>query len=98
MAKFGYLYLNNGTWNGEQIISTGWIIKSTQTYNLFEEYRGYGYQWWTFPQLNVYYTKGYHGQSIYVAPEKDLVVVFTADLLDDIIIDDFCISIISAVN
>ena len=98
MAKFGYLYLKNGTWNEKRIISTDWIIKSIQTYNLFEEYSGYGYQWWTFPQLNVYYTKGYHGQSIYVAPEKDLVVVFTANLSNDLIIDDYFLSIFSAIN
>ena len=109
MAKFGILYLNNGTWNGKQIISTDWVIKSTHTYNLFEEYSGYGYQWytdisgygyqwWTFPEISVYYTKGYHGQNIFVAPEKDLVVVFTANLSNDLITDEYFLSIYSAVN
>ncbi|MFX0184818.1 MAG: serine hydrolase domain-containing protein [Candidatus Hodarchaeota archaeon] len=98
IAKFGYLYLNNGTWNGEQIISTNWVIKSTQTYNLFDEYSGYGYQWWTFPQINVYYAKGLHGQNIYVVPKKDMVVVFTADISNELIIDNLFNSILSAVN
>jgi CubicO group peptidase (beta-lactamase class C family) len=109
MAKFGYLYLNNGMWNGEQILSADWANKSTQTYNLFEEYSGngyqwytdisgYGYQWWTFPQINVYYTNGFHGQNIYVAPENDMVVVFTAGVSSNLIIDNLFISILSAVN
>jgi CubicO group peptidase (beta-lactamase class C family) len=109
MAKFGYLYLNNGMWNREQIVSTDWVNKSTQTYNLFEEYSGYGdqwytdisgygYQWWTFPQINVFYTNGFHGQNIYVAPEYDMVVVFTADVSSNLIIDNLFNSILSAVN
>jgi CubicO group peptidase (beta-lactamase class C family) len=32
MAKIGYLYLNNGLWDGEQIISSQWIIASTSKY------------------------------------------------------------------
>jgi CubicO group peptidase (beta-lactamase class C family) len=98
MAKFGYLYSNNGTWNGEQIVSTDWVIKSTQTYNLFEENSGYGYQWWTFPQINVYYASGLYGQSIYVAPEKDMVVVFTTDISSNLILNNLFNSILSAVK
>jgi CubicO group peptidase (beta-lactamase class C family) len=29
-AKFGRLYLNNGNWNGEQVIPAGWVADSTQ--------------------------------------------------------------------
>ncbi len=98
MAKFGYLYLNNGTWNGKQIVSTDWVTKSTQPYNFFQENSGYGYQWWILPQINVYYASGLYGQSIYVAPENDMVVVFTAEISNNLIIEDLFKSILAAVN
>jgi CubicO group peptidase (beta-lactamase class C family) len=98
IAKFGYLYLNNGTWNGKQIISTEWVYKSTQTYNLFYENSGYGYQWWTLPQSNIYYADGMNGQRIYVAPEDDIVVVFTANIPNNSVLDSLFRSILSAIN
>jgi CubicO group peptidase (beta-lactamase class C family) len=98
MAKFGYLYLNNGTWNGKQIVSTDWVAKSTNPYNFFQENNGYGYQWWILPQINVYYASGLYGQGIYVAPEKDIVAVFTADISSNLILNNFFNSILSAVN
>ena len=47
MAKFGQLYLNQGIWEGEQIISPGWVEESTTVQ--FDRSSGsadYGYQWW----------------------------------------------------
>lgn len=98
MAKFGYLYLNNGTWNGKQIVSTDWVTKSIQPYNFFQENCGYGYQWWILPQINVYYASGLYGQTIYVAPENDMVVIFTAEISSNLIIEDLFNSILNAVN
>ena len=81
MAKFGYLFLNNGTWNGEQIISKEWVEKATKTAYFFNENSGYGYQWWTFPgEFEGYFAYGYDEQRIIVLPNEDLVVVFTAEL------------------
>jgi CubicO group peptidase (beta-lactamase class C family) len=83
MAKFGLLYLNNGTWDGQQIIPTDWVLNSTSTiYHQFsDEHNGYGYQWWTWPSLGGgYYAAGLYQQKIIVVPEHDLVVVFTADI------------------
>ena len=98
MAKFGILYLNNGTWNGKQIISTSWVNKSTQSYNLFHETQGYGYQWWIMPQLNIYYASGLYGQTIYVSPDHDMIVVFTAEVFSNLIIEELFTSILAAVN
>jgi len=39
-AKFGHLFLNDGTWNGRQVISSKWIAESTQPY-LPKDYAGY---------------------------------------------------------
>ena len=78
MAKFGYLYLNNGTWDNEQVISTDWVNESTTTVTTLSTQRGYAYQWWTMPDIGVYYAAGLYGQYIFVSPEHDLVAVFTS--------------------
>ena len=86
MAKFGLLYLHNGTWDEQQILPIEWVRKSSSTsYHPFsDEYTGYGYQWWTWPFLgDVYYAAGSFGQKIISVPEHDLVIVFTADIHEE---------------
>jgi CubicO group peptidase (beta-lactamase class C family) len=78
MAKFGYLFLNNGTWDGEQVISASWVNESTTTVTTLSSQRGYAYQWWTMPDIGAYYAAGLYGQYIFVSPENDLVAVFTS--------------------
>ena len=83
MAKFGYLYLHDGNWEGEQIIPAAFVADSVSTHSYFDQSSGYGYQsWWTLPEAGVYYAAGLNGQKIYVVPDLDLVVVFTAYLPD----------------
>jgi CubicO group peptidase (beta-lactamase class C family) len=77
MARIGYLYLNNGTWDGQQVVSSDWVRESTETRVMRSSYAGYGYQWWTYPDLGAYYGTGLYGQRITVVPEHNLVVVFT---------------------
>jgi len=81
MAKLGYLYLNNGTWDGKQIVPAEWVAKSTQTQVITEdgEGDGYGYQWWVpIDDLPARYeARGRGTQLITVVPEKDLIVVIT---------------------
>ena len=81
MAKFGYLYLNNGTWDGKQIVPAAFVAESAKTHYNVDAYTGYGYQsWWTCLGTTVYYAAGLYGQRIDVVPDLDLVVVFTADI------------------
>jgi CubicO group peptidase (beta-lactamase class C family) len=82
MAKFGYLYLNNGTWDGDQIIPLEWVLKSAETLVTFNDFSGYSYQWWTYPTdiTNVYAAQGFAGQYIFVIPSLDMVVVFTSSV------------------
>jgi CubicO group peptidase (beta-lactamase class C family) len=80
MAKFGYLYLHNGTWNNEQIVPAEWVKKSTETITQHWEHGGYGYQWWTYPPFGIYAAQGYNSQSIFVIPNHNMVVVFTANI------------------
>ena len=47
MAKLGQLYLNEGYWNGRQIISDKWIVESTQVQSVWKaRHLKYGYLWW----------------------------------------------------
>ena len=85
MAKFGYLFLNNGSWKGDQIISAEWVQKSTslQISPHVSSIDGYGYLWW----LRTYHSQGqsfdafradgWGGQQIIVFPTLNMVVVFT---------------------
>ena len=90
MAKLGLLYLNDGVWNGEQIISAKWIRESvsdqaTVQFDWLADFLGesYGYYWWL-PALQseageyaTYTSTGWGGQRIYIFPELDMVVVMT---------------------
>jgi CubicO group peptidase (beta-lactamase class C family) len=92
MLKFGQLFLNGGSWNGEQIISSSWITESTSRsvdLNLsFSD--GYGYQWWheSFniegrDPIDSYFAAGNGGQFIFIVPSKNAVVVLTGDNIND---------------
>ncbi|MFW9921119.1 MAG: serine hydrolase domain-containing protein [Candidatus Thorarchaeota archaeon] len=78
MAKLGLLLLHNGTWGTNQIISSGYVREATMTHTIAFYGLGYGYQIWTHDSIGVYQAMGYAGQYIFVAPEYDLVTVFTA--------------------
>jgi len=78
MAKLGYLYQHRGEWDGRQIVSAQWVEKATQKQIDVDEEMGYGYQWWTYPSLDAYTALGLRGQTIFVIPESDLVIVTTA--------------------
>ncbi|MEO1200679.1 MAG: serine hydrolase [Pseudomonadota bacterium] len=94
-ARFGRLYLEGGARNGDQIIPTDWIARSTEpsaphlepgdnpaSFLTF----GYGYHWWIpeEPQGD-FLAIGIWGQFIYVAPMRDVVIVKTSadDGFDD---------------
>ena len=87
-AKFGLLYLQDGEFEGNQIISAEWVHDSLQTYaeDAYENISGfkdigYGYQWWsaTVGDYPVNFAWGHGGQLIVLIDELDMVVVVTAD-------------------
>ena len=82
IAKLGYLYINNGTWDNNQIVSSDWVNYTTTTKWLLSDHWGYSHQWWTHPIYNAFAAAGRYGQRIIAIPEKDLVVTFTASLSD----------------
>jgi CubicO group peptidase (beta-lactamase class C family) len=80
MAKLGYLYLHEGKWEGKQIVPAHWVRSSTQPRIKADGGWQYGYQWWVDQSLSFFAAIGRYGQSIFVVPSLDLVVVFTAHL------------------
>jgi len=82
MAKIGYLYLNEGKWDGKQIVSSTWVQMSTRSHTAATLHDGYGYQWWV-DSDGIYMALGYAGQYIFCLPDNDMVVVMTGTLHED---------------
>ncbi len=86
-ARFGRLYLNNGSWQGEEIIPAAWVKAATSPssdYNKPGKNKfGYGFQWWLAPDARPgeFFAGGVYGQYIYVnQPENIVIVKNSADL------------------
>jgi CubicO group peptidase (beta-lactamase class C family) len=73
-ARFGYLMLRGGTWDGDRIVSADWIRAATEPSDTLA---AYGYQWWLSDDGDWFEARGLFGQVIRVAPELDLVIVAT---------------------
>ena len=82
MAKLGYLFLNEGMWDDEQIVSQEWVEAATTSHIEATLVDGYGYQWWVDSE-GYYQALGYNGQFIYVVADYNLVVVFTGSSAED---------------
>lgn len=82
-ARFGELFLQNGRWDGEQIIPQRWIEQSTTSHSATTTPGiSYGYLWWIaedFEGLKMYYASGVNGQRICVIPSSEIVVVVNVD-------------------
>ncbi len=77
MARLGLLYLNEGVWEGQRIVSAEWVRTATSKHVDTGGDLGYGYQWWTYPTHGAYAALGRDGQMIFVWPEERIVVAFT---------------------
>ncbi|HUT65728.1 MAG TPA: serine hydrolase [Spirochaetota bacterium] len=90
-AKFGQLFLNEGAWEGRQVISKEWVAVSTRPYlpsgyaayypGWFSKLPGLGYykyMWWGIAREEGGYdfsAEGDKGQYIYISPSRSLVIV-----------------------
>ncbi len=86
LAKIGFLYLNNGYWNGQSIVPEFWVKDSTEQqiqasrhpiYGAFD----YGYQWWVkkVDDCSSFRAWGRRGQFIVIVPKLDLVIAVTSE-------------------
>ncbi len=86
-AKFGFLYLNGGEWDGVQLLSRDWIRDSWTP--VTDRIDHYGYQWWLGPALSgfegsglperIYIAWGIYTQQIFVVPDHQLLIVRVAN-------------------
>ena len=88
-ARVGYLYLRDGVWEGERLLPKGWV-DFARTESPGENVNVYGAGWWITPPEGVershrqaaltcpcdaFHAGGNEGQTIWVVPSKDLVIV-----------------------
>lgn len=96
-ARFGRLYLNEGNWNGNQLISKNWIMASTRENpttprNIYPDWFEndckkvyYSYQWWGHSNCDTsfqYAASGNLGQNIYIIPHKEIIIVHCGNSLE----------------
>jgi len=83
LARFGQLYLGQGSWAGSELLSRSWVAEATRVHTATpaepepDWRRGYGYQFWR--SRHGYRGDGAYGQFCLVLPEQDAVVVTTGD-------------------
>jgi CubicO group peptidase (beta-lactamase class C family) len=92
LAKYGLMYLNDGQYQGAQIVPAEWTHVSRQIYseNAWKigvgrnwDDNGYGYQWWSIRAGDYRYSLawGHGGQQIALIDDLDMVIVVTVDPL-----------------
>lgn len=79
LAKIGRLILQRGQWQGEQLVDSSYLREAlSHQVNIDLNDQPYGYYFWLYPEWNAYAALGHGGQFLFVAPDKDLVVVYLA--------------------
>ncbi len=76
-ARIGQLVLQNGQWQGQQLVPADWIAESTAPGpHVAEEGTGYGYQWWLPPEARPgeVWARGVYGQNIWIDRTNDVVI------------------------
>jgi len=86
IAKLGLLYLQQGRWEGAQLIPKEWVAEATSVQvsnpdNASPDWQqGYGFQFWM--SRHGYRGDGAAGQFCVILPEQDAVIVTTAFAFD----------------
>jgi CubicO group peptidase (beta-lactamase class C family) len=74
-ARIGRLYLNEGNWNGQQLVPKSWVKSSLTPVTTEGAVRYYRYQWWFMGNNGSFSAVGLLGQYIYVQPADNLIIV-----------------------
>ncbi|MGH3881551.1 MAG: serine hydrolase domain-containing protein [Actinophytocola sp.] len=84
LAKFGLLYLDDGRWNGRQLVPADWVAASMADQVDAGAPFSYGYDFWLrdIAGHHVAMAWGFGGQMIYIVEDLDLVVVMTTNTRD----------------
>jgi CubicO group peptidase (beta-lactamase class C family) len=94
MARLGLLLLNDGQWNGQQLVASSWVREMTTLRVTAADANsgglGYAYLWWKPDQMrtsaawrNSYLALGNYGQNILVLPEVGTVIVHRRYVSDE---------------
>jgi CubicO group peptidase (beta-lactamase class C family) len=84
IARLGQLYLDNGVWQGKQVLPASWVAEATRSHIANGDaegtwaqdwQQGYGFQFWM--SRHGYRGDGAYGQFCLVLPEHDAVVAMT---------------------
>lgn len=100
-ARFGLLYLRNGLWGGQRILSEAWIRAATTPTAIMPTY---GLMWWVNPDGRLfsngpsddYFARGAGGNVIWVDPDHDMVVVMR--WMDDRSVNEFIGLVLRAIT
>ncbi len=85
VANFGQLYLQQGVWQGRQLVPSAWVAEATRAHiangsdPVSDWAQGYGYQFWRC-RYGAYRGDGAFGQYCVVLPEQEVVLAITGGL------------------
>jgi CubicO group peptidase (beta-lactamase class C family) len=101
MAKLGQLFLQNGMWENERLVSQEWVRESTRAHMANDDMPDYGLQWWCGDfqlaggEVYTFLASGHGGQRIHVLPSLDMAVVIVSQVFDNPMGDLVCNAIVS---
>jgi CubicO group peptidase (beta-lactamase class C family) len=80
MSKFGQLVLDSGMYKGNEVVDKSWIKEMT-TVRVEDMYTSqFCYLWWKDESRNITYMHGHGGQLVCIIPDKNLIVMMTAEV------------------
>ena len=89
LAKIGWLFMKDGSWQGKRIVSESWVKLATQKQPILPKGNShYSFNWFTGTgtingkRYEYRATFGYGGQVLYLVPEMELLIVITCELAD----------------
>ncbi len=80
-ARFGQMFLQDGRWNGQQIVPVDWVAASTvASAPTAAGEQGYGFQWWMAPDApeGEYFARGIYGQYIFIDTARNVVIALNS--------------------
>jgi CubicO group peptidase (beta-lactamase class C family) len=99
-ARLPKLYMQQGNWNGQQIVDSQYVKESLTIADLTDCDTGkkidkYGYQWWMlkYKNHNIFYMRGIRGQYVFAIPDLNMIVVRLGHKRDAVKVDDMPIDV-----
>lgn len=80
-GRFGFFFMNGGVVGEEKLLPENWISEATSSKIIDSKKIDYGYMWWIADAAanpihrSAFYASGIFGQSIYISPRENVVVV-----------------------